>query len=150
MKARAVKLMAGDYTTDHVRAPARLYSGCRYEENFSPELIEKLSKQNGEFNGKRYIPDTPLHPNEYLVLRNGKKSVLAAFMQGNIENVTQAEGTKIVLTGDINQIDHPYLGIRCNGLSPLIDKMQGQMLYAHIDLKKGECSELADLASDIL
>jgi PhoH-like ATPase len=60
------------------------------------------------------------------------------------------EGTKIVFTGDINQIDHPYLGIRSNGLSTLIDKMQGQKLYAHIDLQKGERSELAELASNIL
>jgi PhoH-like ATPase len=65
--------------------------------------------------------------------------------------ITRAgEGTKIVFTGDINQIDHPYLGIHSNGLSTLIDKMQGQKLYAHIDLRKGERSELADLASDIL
>jgi PhoH-like ATPase len=65
--------------------------------------------------------------------------------------ITRAgEGTKIVFTGDINQIDHPYLGIRSNGLSTLIDKMQGQKLYAHIDLQKGERSELAELASNIL
>ncbi|EKD35438.1 MAG: putative PhoH-like protein [uncultured bacterium] len=65
--------------------------------------------------------------------------------------ITRAgEGTKIVFTGDINQIDHPYLGIYSNGLSTLIDKMQGQKLYAHIDLRKGERSELAELASDIL
>ncbi len=65
--------------------------------------------------------------------------------------ITRAgEGTKIVFTGDINQIDHPYLGIHSNGLTTLIDKMQGQKLYAHIDLRKGERSELAELASDIL
>lgn len=65
--------------------------------------------------------------------------------------ITRAgEGTKIVLTGDISQIDHPYLGIRSNGLSNLIDKMQGQNLYAHIDLRKGERSDLAELASNIL
>ena len=65
--------------------------------------------------------------------------------------ITRAgEGTKIVFTGDINQIDHPYLGISSNGLSTLIDRMQGQEIYAHINLRKGERSELADLASDIL
>jgi PhoH-like ATPase len=65
--------------------------------------------------------------------------------------ITRAgEDTKIVFTGDINQIDHPYLGIHSNGLSTLIDKMHGQRLYAHIDLKKGERSELAELASDVL
>lgn len=65
--------------------------------------------------------------------------------------ITRAgEGTKIVFTGDINQIDHPYLDSNSNGLSTLIDRMQGQKLYAHIDLKKGERSELAELASDQL
>jgi len=65
--------------------------------------------------------------------------------------ITRAgEGTKIVFTGDIHQIDHPYLDSNSNGLSTLIDKMQGQQLYAHIDLQKGERSELAELASDLL
>ncbi len=60
------------------------------------------------------------------------------------------EGTKLVFTGDIFQIDHPYLDTYSNGLSYLIDKMKGQKLYAHINLEKGERSELADLASDLL
>jgi PhoH-like ATPase len=65
--------------------------------------------------------------------------------------ITRAgEGTKVVLTGDIFQIDHPYLNSYSNGLSYLIDKMQGQNLYAHVNLEKGERSELADLASTIL
>lgn len=65
--------------------------------------------------------------------------------------ITRAgEGTKIVLTGDIFQIDHPYLDSQSNGLSYLIEKMKGQSLYAHINLQKGERSELADLASNLL
>ena len=65
--------------------------------------------------------------------------------------ITRAgEGTKIVFTGDIYQIDHPYLDVHSNGLSSLIYKMQGQHLYGHIDLRKGERSELAELASDLL
>ena len=65
--------------------------------------------------------------------------------------ITRAgEGTKIVFTGDIYQIDHPYLDSQSNGLSYLIDKMQGQKLYAHVMLEKGERSELAELASDLL
>jgi PhoH-like ATPase len=312
MKARSIKLMAEDYTTDHVRDPAHLYSGCRYEENVTARLIEKLYEAGGEFSLDDYAPETALQPNEFLVLRNGKKSALATYamngfdgtfairrvnkesvygitprnaeqsfavsallnrdiklvtisgkagtgktllalaaaletrthyrqilltrpvmplsnkdigyLPGDIQSkikpymqplydnlgvirgqfpeksemfqrlqkmldeeklaieplayirgrslvkmymivdeaqnltphevktiITRAgEGTKIVFTGDINQIDHPYLGIRSNGLSNLIDKMQGQALYAHIDLRKGERSELADLASDIL
>ncbi|MEW6664937.1 MAG: PhoH family protein [Thermodesulfobacteriota bacterium] len=65
--------------------------------------------------------------------------------------ITRAgEGTKIVLTGDIFQIDHPYLDSQSNGLSHIIEKMQGQGLFAHINLEKGERSELAELASNLL
>jgi len=65
--------------------------------------------------------------------------------------ITRAgEGTKIVFTGDIYQIDHPYLDTMSNGLSYLIDHFKGQKLYSHINLEKGERSELAELASNLL
>ena len=65
--------------------------------------------------------------------------------------ITRAgEGTKIVFTGDPYQIDTPYLDSRSNGLTYLIDKMKGQELYAHITMEKGERSELAELASNLL
>ncbi len=313
MKARSLRLMAEDYTTDYVRDPAHLYSGCHFAENISTEIIEKLAELDGKLTSQDYSPATPLYANEYLILRNGKKSMLATyladkengnefiikrvdkvkvygisprnaeqifavnallnphiklvtitgkagtgktllalaaalesrseyrqilltrpivplsnkdlgFLPGDIaakikpsmqplydnlavisgqfpeksemfqrlramldgdklaieplayirgrslvkmfmivdeaQNLTPhevktiitraGEGTKIVLTGDINQIDHPYLGIHSNGLRTLIDKMQGQKIYAHIDLRKGERSELAELASNIL
>jgi PhoH-like ATPase len=65
--------------------------------------------------------------------------------------ITRAgEGTKIVLTGDIRQIDQPYLDTLSNGLSYLINRMTGQSIFAHITLEKGERSALADLASELL
>ncbi|MBN1352642.1 PhoH family protein [candidate division KSB1 bacterium] len=65
--------------------------------------------------------------------------------------ITRAgEGTKMIFTGDIFQIDHPYLDSQSNGLSYLIEKMQGQRIYAHINLEKGERSKLAELASNLL
>ncbi len=65
--------------------------------------------------------------------------------------ITRAgEGAKIVLTGDIYQIDHPYLDAQSNGLSYLIEHFKGQKLYAHVNLEKGERSELAELASNLL
>ena len=65
--------------------------------------------------------------------------------------ITRAgEGTKIVFTGDIHQIDHPYLDKRSNGITYLISRMKGQDVFAHITLEKGERSELAELASDLL
>ncbi|OGU27201.1 MAG: phosphate starvation-inducible protein PhoH [Ignavibacteria bacterium GWA2_35_9] len=60
------------------------------------------------------------------------------------------EGAKIVFTGDIYQIDHPYLDSQSNGLSYLIEHFKGQKLYAHINLIKGERSALAELASNLL
>jgi len=60
------------------------------------------------------------------------------------------EGTKIVFTGDIYQIDHPYLDSLSNGLSYLIEHFKGQRLYAHVNLEKGERSVLAELASNLL
>jgi len=65
--------------------------------------------------------------------------------------ITRAgEKTKMVFTGDIFQIDHPYLDKYSNGLSYLLQKMKGQKIYTHINLQKGERSELAELASNLL
>jgi PhoH-like ATPase len=65
--------------------------------------------------------------------------------------ITRAgEGTKMVFTGDMQQIDTPYLDMQSNGLSYLTDKMIGQDIFAHINLVKGERSYLAELASDLL
>jgi predicted ribonuclease YlaK len=94
MKARSVRLTAEDYTTDYVRDPSHMNSGCRYVEEIPSELIAKLYEQDEEVTNANYVPSIPL--------------------------------------------------------SMLIDKMQGQKLYAHIDLRKGERSELAELASNIL
>lgn len=65
--------------------------------------------------------------------------------------ITRAgEGTKIVFTGDIRQIDHPYLDGLSNGLTYLINRMKGQAIYSHVTLEKGERSLLADLAAELL
>ena len=65
--------------------------------------------------------------------------------------ITRAgEGTKVVFTGDVFQIDHPFLDSQSNGLSYLIDRFKGQRLYAHMNLEKGERSALAELASNLL
>ena len=65
--------------------------------------------------------------------------------------ITRAgEGTKMVFTGDIEQIDSPYLDTQSNGLSYLTDRMKGQTIFSHINLVRGERSYLADLASNLL
>ncbi len=308
MKAKAVGLMAESYTTDHVKDISELYKGYRLEENIPQETIDTLYKKPFEIDVNNLKSKKELIPNECLILRNGKQSVLArydpftkkikrinkifahgiaprnaeqtfaldalvndkiqlvsitgkagtgktllalaaalkikknyrqifmarpvvplsnkdiGFLPGDIREkldpymqplfdnlgvikniylgsntkekqtksmleeekliiaplayirgrslvniyfivdeaqnltpheiktiITRAgENTKLVFTGDIYQIDHPYLDTYSNGLSNLIDKMKGQNLYTHINLEKGERSELADIASTIL
>jgi len=65
--------------------------------------------------------------------------------------ITRAgEGSKVVFTGDIQQIDTPYLDSQSNGLTVLIDRMKDQDLFAHVNLVKGERSALAEIASNLL
>lgn len=60
------------------------------------------------------------------------------------------QNTKIVFTGDINQIDNPYLNKHSNGLSQLIKRFKGQKFFAHISLTEGERSEVAEAAAKLL
>ncbi len=97
---------------------------------------------------------------EPLAYIRGRSLVKKYFIVDEAQNLTPhevktiitraGEGTKMVFTGDIHQIDHPYLDSLSNGLSYLIEKMQGQSIYAHLNLEKEERSELAELASNIL
>jgi PhoH-like ATPase len=97
---------------------------------------------------------------EALTYIRGRSLVKIYFIVDEAQNLTPheiktiitraGEGTKMVFTGDIFQIDHPYLDSQSNGLSYLIEKMQGQKIYAHVNLEKGERSELADIASTLL
>ncbi len=65
--------------------------------------------------------------------------------------VTRAgQGTKVVLTGDAYQIDNPYVDSATSGLTYAVEKMKGQRLSAHVSLSKGERSELAELAANLL
>jgi PhoH-like ATPase len=108
---------------------------------------------------KEFLDDKKLviAPLSYI---RGRSIVKTYFIVDEAQNLTPheiktiitraGEGTKLVFTGDIYQIDHPYLDCHSNGLSYLIEKMQGQPLYAHVHLEKGERSELAELASNLL
>ncbi|TDI97141.1 MAG: DUF2075 domain-containing protein, partial [Deltaproteobacteria bacterium] len=108
---------------------------------------------------KKYLEEEKLVIAPLAYIR-GRSLVKIYFIVDEAQNLTPhevktiitraGESTKIVFTGDIFQIDHPYLDTQSNGLSYLIEKMKGQNLYAHINLEKGERSELADLASSLL
>jgi PhoH-like ATPase len=65
--------------------------------------------------------------------------------------ITRAgEGTKLIFTGDLQQIDSPYLDMKSNGLAYMTEKMRNHDIFAHVNLIKGERSFLAELASDLL
>jgi PhoH-like ATPase len=57
------------------------------------------------------------------------------------------EGTKIILTGDVAQIDNPYLDTASNGLSYMVERLKGQPMVGHVTLAKSERSELASIAA---
>jgi PhoH-like ATPase len=308
MKAKSIGLKSHDYTSDHVHDISEIYTGYRFEEDVSQEIINRMYKKPYEIEASSVQFKKELFPNEYIIMRSGKQSALTrydpfkqrirrvnkilahgimprnaeqtfaldammnqkiqlvtitgkagtgktllalaaglenkknyrqiliarpviplsnrdiGFLPGDIEDkldpymqplfdnlgvikneyidsdmkqqqtrqvlekeklviaplayirgrslvnvffivdeaqnltpheiktiITRAgEKTKLVFTGDIFQIDHPYLDTYSNGLSYLIDKMRGQKLYTHINLEKGERSELADLGSSLL
>ncbi|OGH58434.1 MAG: phosphate starvation-inducible protein PhoH [Candidatus Lindowbacteria bacterium RIFCSPLOWO2_12_FULL_62_27] len=65
--------------------------------------------------------------------------------------ITRAgQGTKIIFTGDLAQIDNPYLDATSNGLALMVERMKGQGVYGHVLFTKGERSELAELAAQLL
>ena len=123
-------------------------------------IKQRLKQTSGEY---RKIEE--MQKNETLVLSalayiRGRSLSETYFIVDEAQNLTPhevktiitraGEGTKIVLTGDIEQIDSPYLDAQSNGLSYLADKMKDQSIFAHINLLKGERSKLAELASDLL
>ncbi|MBW6490365.1 MAG: PhoH family protein [Lentimicrobium sp.] len=114
---------------------------------------------------KEYKNITESLENEKLVIQplayiRGRSISNVCFIIDEAQNLTPHEiktiitragqGTKIIFTGDIYQIDTPYLDAQSNGLSYLIDKVKHNSIYAHIRLEKGERSELANLANDLL
>lgn len=83
-------------------------------------------------------------PNQFMIIDEAQNLTLHEIKT----IVTRAgKGTKIVFTGDPEQIDNPYVDSQSNGLSQLIEKMKDDKLSGHIHLSKGERSELAEAAS---
>lgn len=86
-------------------------------------------------------------PNQYLIVDEAQN--LTPHEIKTI--VTRAgEGTKVVLTGDPYQIDNPYVDSSSNGLSYLVERFKGERIAAHVTLSRGERSELAELAANLL
>ncbi|MFQ6614956.1 MAG: PhoH family protein, partial [Fidelibacterota bacterium] len=130
-------------------------------------LFDNLSVIKHQFNEQddRFLKINDMTESEKLVISplayiRGRSFQNVYFIIDEAQNLTPhevktiitraGEGTKIVFTGDIHQIDQPYLDSLSNGLSYLIHRMKGQPLYSHITLQKGERSYLAELASNLL
>lgn len=115
---------------------------------------EKMQHKIDELVSTDKISITPL------AFIRGRTLTKIFFMVDEAQNLTPheiktiisraGENSKVVFTGDIYQIDTPYLDAESNGLSYLIDKAKNHPLYAHITLQKGERSELANLANELL
>lgn len=121
-------------------------------------VIKELSLVNrktiDEFQKENTIKIEPL---SYI---RGRSFAKKFFVVDEAQNLTQIEvktiitragfGTKIVLIGDLHQIDNPYLDERSNGLSYVMEKMKGQKFYSKIILSKGERSPMAEVAGIVL
>lgn len=130
-------------------------------------LFDNLSVIKNQFSrqSKDYVRIEEMEKEDKLVITplayiRGRSLSKVFFIVDEAQNLTPhevktiitraGEGTKMIFTGDINQIDSPYLDKKSNGLSYLIDKMKGQEVFAHVNLMKGERSYLSELASDLL
>lgn len=130
-------------------------------------LFDNLNviKNNFSYQGKEMKLLEEMQKNEQLVIEalayiRGRSLSETYFIIDEAQNLTPhevktiitraGEGTKIVFTGDIQQIDSPYLDMHSNGLVYMIDRMRGQDIFAHINLVKGERSYLSELASNLL
>ena len=123
-------------------------------------IRHKFSQQSPEFNKiEEMLKNDKLVITPLAYIR-GRSLSRVFFIVDEAQNLTPhevktiitraGEGTKLVFTGDIEQIDSPYLDSRSNGLSFLSDKMRNQDIFSHVNLVKGERSYLAELASNLL
>ena len=130
-------------------------------------LFDNLNviKHNLSYQGKEVRLLEEMQKNDQLVIEalafiRGRSLSETYFIVDEAQNLTPhevktiitraGEGSKIVFTGDIQQIDSPYLDMQSNGLVYMIDRMKGQDIFAHINLVKGERSFLSELASNLL
>lgn len=130
-----------------------LWDNLKFIKNQFSEM-DKKHKQISEMQKNEKIVITPL---AYI---RGRSLSDIIFIVDEAQNLTPheiktiitraGENTKMIFTGDINQIDTPYLDEHSNGLSYLIDRVKGNPLYAHVTLEKGERSELANVANELL
>src|SRR5690606_7987131 len=150
---REIGFLAGDAKskTDPFLAP--IWDNIRFiKEQFADD--PKMSDKIDELIANEKIAIAPL------AFIRGRTLTKIFFIVDEAQNLTPheiktiisraGEHTKIVFTGDIYQIDTPYLDAESNGLTYLIENVKNHPRYAHITLQRGERSELANLANELL
>jgi PhoH-like ATPase len=124
------------------------------------EMYKDGKKSEGSGLTTKYLQDTKQLEVKALTFIRGRSLPYQIILVDEAQNLTPheaktiitraGEGTKIILTGDIYQIDHPYLDSTSNGLAYIVERFKYQKLAGHITLTKGERSDLAELAAEIL
>ena len=121
--------------------------GCIYKEQMAADMIRHI-QEKGIFEAEAltYIRGRSI-PQQFIIVDEAQN-----LTPHEVKTIVSraGEGTKIVLTGDPNQIDHPYLDFRSNGLCYAIEKFKNNPLAGHVTLTKGQRSELAELAAKLL
>jgi len=130
-------------------------------------LFDNLAVIKHAFNSRspEYLKIEELQKEDKLVITplayiRGRSLSNAFFIIDEAQNLTPheiktiitraGENTKMIFTGDLQQIDSPYLDMKSNGLAYMTDRLRNQNIFAHINLVKGERSYLAELASNLL
>ena len=123
-----------------------LLSGHEGEKRHSKGYKELMAMGILEIEPLTYIRGRSI-PNQYMIVDEAQN--LTPHEIKTI--VTRAgEGTKIILTGDPYQIDNPYVDAESNGLTYVVERLKEQTLSGHVTMTKGERSELAELAANLL
>jgi PhoH-like ATPase len=130
-----------------------LWDNLKYIQNQYSEKEQEFKNINDAVENEKLV----ITPLAYI---RGRSISNVCFIVDEAQNLTPhevktvitraGENTKIIFTGDIYQIDTPYLDSQSNGLSYLIDKIKNHPIYAHVRLEKGERSMLANIATELL
>ncbi len=123
-----------------------LISGHEAEKRHSKGYKELMAMGLLDIEPLTYIRGRSI-PNQYLIVDEAQN-----LTPHEIKTIVTrvGEGTKIILTGDPYQIDNPYVDSSSNGLTYLVEKFRGEKIAAHVTLTRGERSELAELAANLL
>jgi PhoH-like ATPase len=123
-------------------------SGAQLAESHSPEQRIKSLMETGQLvlEPLTYIRGRSI-PHQFMIVDEAQ-NLTPHEVKTIVSRV--GEGTKIILTGDIGQIDNPYLDSSSNGLSYMVERLKGQSIVGHVTLARSERSELASLAAERL